>query len=76
MLHCEFKYTKYDIMWERCILLCSISIHTYNIRSTLKAPITTAADDIYKDVSIFFFREKRLDVSSESGQRINMKNQA
>ena len=44
---------------------------------TLKAPITTAADDI-----IFFFHcfsEKiRLDVSSESSarQRIHMKNQA
>ena len=44
---------------------------------TLKAPITTAADDIHK----FFhcFSEKiRFDVSSESSarQRIHMKNQA
>ena len=44
---------------------------------TLKAPITTAADDIHK----FFhcFSEKiRLDVSSDSSarQRIQMKNQA
>ena len=41
---------------------------------TLKAPITTAADDIHK----YFFSEKiRLDVSSESSarQRIHMKNQ-
>ena len=49
-----------------------------NIVLTLKAPITTAADDIHK---IFFhcFSEKiRLDVSSESSarQRIHMKNQA
>ena len=45
---------------------------------TLKAPVTTAADDIHK---IFFhcFSEKiTLDVSSESSarQRIHMKNQA
>ena len=50
---------------------------------TLKAPITTAADDIYKYFFsvffFFFFSEKiRLDVSSESSarQRIHMKNQA
>ena len=47
---------------------------------TLKAPITTAADDIHKYfVLFFFFSEKiRLDVSSESSarQRIHMKNQA
>ena len=42
---------------------------------TLKAPITTAADDIY---TFSLFSEKiRLDVSSESSarQRINMKHQ-
>ena len=42
---------------------------------TLKAPITTAADDIHKNC----FSEKiRLDVSSESSarQRIHMKTQA
>ena len=48
---------------------------------TLKAPITTAADDIHKYFFIGFhwFSEKiRLDVSSESSarQRIHMKNQA
>ena len=55
---------------------------------TLKAPITTAADDIQAPITIaaddiqFFFRcfsEKiRLDVSSQSSarQRIHMKNQA
>ena len=46
---------------------------------TLKAPITTAADDIHKYFSLFFFSEKiRLDISSESSarQRIHMKNQA
>ena len=46
-------------------------------RLTLKAPITTAADDI---INIFHcFSEKiRLDVSSESSarQRIHLKNQA
>ena len=44
---------------------------------TLKAPITTAADDIYKYFSLLF-REIRLDVSSESSarQRIHTKNQA
>ena len=41
-------------------------------------PITTAADDIHKHVSIVFQRKIRLDVSSESSprQRIHMKNQA
>ena len=46
---------------------------------TLKAPITTAADDIHKYFFFFFFSEKiRFDVSSESSarQRIHMKNQA
>ena len=44
---------------------------------TLKAPVTTAADDIYKYFFIVF-GEIRLDVSSESSarQRIHMKNQA
>ena len=44
---------------------------------TLKAPVTTAADDIHKFFSLFF-REIRLDVPSESSawQRIHMKNQA
>ena len=44
---------------------------------TLKAPITTAADDIHKYFSLF--SEKiRLDVSSDfsARQRIHMKNQA
>ena len=46
---------------------------------TLKAPITTAADNIHQYFFIlFFFSQKiRLDVSSESSarQRIHMKNQ-
>ena len=45
---------------------------------TLKAPVTTAADDIHKYFSIVFSEKIRLDVSSESSarQRIHMKNQA
>ena len=45
---------------------------------TLKAPITTAADDIYKYFFIVLQKKKRLDVSSESSamQRIHTKNQA
>ena len=45
---------------------------------TLKAPITTAADDIHKYFFHSFSEKLRLDVSSESsaGQRIHMKNQA
>ena len=45
---------------------------------TLIAPITTAADGIYKYFFIGFQRKIRLDASSESSarQRINMKNQA
>ena len=44
---------------------------------TLKAPITTAADDVHKYFSLFF-KEIRLDVSIECSarQRIHMKNQA
>ena len=45
---------------------------------TLKAPITTAADDIHKYFFIVFSEKIRLDVSSESSarQRIHMKNHA
>ena len=45
---------------------------------TLKAPITTAADDICKYFFNCFSEKIRLDVSSESSgrQRIHMKNQA
>ena len=45
---------------------------------TLKAPITTAADDIHKYFFIVFSEKIRLDVSSESSarQRIHLKNQA
>ena len=47
-------------------------------RSTLKAPVTTAADDIHKYFFIVFQRKRRLDVSSKSSarQRIHRKNQA
>ena len=45
---------------------------------TLKAPITTAADEIHTIFSLFFSEKIRLDVSSESParQRIHMQNQA
>ena len=45
---------------------------------TLKAPITTAADDIHKYFFIVFSEKIRLGVSSESSarQRIHMKIQA
>ena len=45
---------------------------------TLKAPITTAADDSHKYVFIVFSEKIRFGVSSESSawQRIHMKNQA
>ena len=45
---------------------------------TLKAPVTTAADDIHKYFFIVFSEKIRLDVLSESSamQRIHMKNQA
>ena len=45
---------------------------------TLKALITTAADDIYKYFFIFFSEKIRLDISCESSaiQRIHMKHQA
>ena len=45
---------------------------------TLKAPITTAADDIHKYLFIVFSEKIRLDVSSESSarQRVHLKHQA
>ena len=45
---------------------------------TLKAPITTAADDIHKYFFIVFSEKIILDVLSESSarQKIHMKNQA
>ena len=45
---------------------------------TLKAPVTTAADDIHYYFFHCFSGKIRLNVSSESsaGQRIHMKNQA
>ena len=45
---------------------------------TLKAPITSAADNIHKYFFIVFSEKTRLDVSSESSarQRIHMKNEA
>ena len=49
-----------------------------SLHLTLKAPITTAADDIHKYFFIVFLEKIRLDVSSESSakQTIHMKNQA
>ena len=51
---------------------------THSASLTLKAPITTAADDTHKYFFIAIQRENRLDVSSESSarQRIHMKDQA
>ena len=48
------------------------------ISLTLKAPITTAAEEVHTYLFIVFLKKKRLDVSSESSarQRIHMKNQA
>ena len=45
---------------------------------TLKAPITTAADDIHKYFFIVFSQKIRLDITSESSarQRIHIKDQA
>ena len=45
---------------------------------TLKAPITTVADDIHKYYFMVFQKKIRLDVSSESSarQRIHLKHQA
>ena len=50
----------------------------YICHLSLKAPITTAEDDIHKYVFIVFQRKIRLDVLSESSarQRTHMKNQA
>ena len=54
----------------------SVPIHLKSL--TLKAPITTEADDIHRLFFHYFSEKMRLDVSSESSarQRIHMKNQA
>ena len=54
------------------------SLVSHSLYLTLKAPITTAADDIHKYFFIVFSEKIRLGVSSESSarQRIHMKNQA
>ena len=54
------------------------SNHQYKVMTcilTLKAPITTAADDIHKYFFLCFSEKIRLDISSESSarQRIHMK---
>ena len=53
--------------------LCHTSMYL-----TLKAPVTTAADNIYKYFLHCFSEKIRLDVTSESSarQRIHKKNQA
>ena len=53
-----------------------LSVIESTVLLTLKAPITTAADDIHKCFVHCFSEEIRLDVSSESSarQRIHMKN--
>ena len=50
----------------------------HQVGLTLKAPVTTVADDIHKYFFIVFSEKIRLDVSNESSarQRIHMKNQA
>ena len=54
------------------------SVYIYIFQFTLKAPITTAADDIHEYFFHCFSEKLRLDVSSESSarQKIHMKNQA
>ena len=69
-------------MKDSGILSFRVSLFRHDVNGlplTLKAPTTTAADDIHKYFSFFFLSEKiRIDVSSESSarQRIHMKNQA
>ena len=48
------------------------------ITLTLKVPITTAADNIYKYFFIFFSEKIRFDISCESSarQKIHVKHQA
>ena len=71
-LHCVIKESVYQN--DRKV---GIQKHNFFIL-TLKAPITTAADNIHKHFFIVFSEKIRLDVSSESSarQRIHMKNQA
>ena len=56
----------------------SYTAEKHGIGLTLKAPITTAADDIHKYIFFHFSEKIRLDVSSQSStrQRVHMKNQA
>ena len=48
------------------------------VNLTIKAPVTTAADDIYEYFFIVFQKKIRLDISCESSawQRFHMKHQA
>ena len=65
-------------MWVGSFLFCNVDVVT-SLNLTLKAPITTAADDIHEYCfNVFFSENIRLDVSSESSarQRIHTKNQA
>ena len=66
-------------MWVGSFRCCNVDVVT-SLNLTLKAPITTAADDIHEYCfNVVFFSEKiRLDVLSESSarQRIHTKNQA
>ena len=56
-------------------IIKSYSVFRNSYVLTLKAPITTTADDIHKYFFIFFSEKIRRDVSSESSarQRIHMK---
>ena len=61
-----------------CIYLSQSALQISKQQKTkvlnLKAPVTTAADDIHKYFFIVFSEKIRLDVSAR--QRIHMKNQA
>ena len=66
-------------LFGQIISLCTLYGDARQANLNLKAPITTAADNIDKYFFFFFFSEKiRLDISFESSarQRIHMKLQA
>ena len=71
-------HTKKDGGIQSCAAPGRSVVFDIHLHLTLKAPITTAADDIHKYFLLFFSEKIRLDVASESSarQRIHMKNQA
>ena len=54
------------------ITLADLRLALSRFLLTLKAPITTAADDIHKYFFIVFLEKKRLDVSSESSEKTSL----